>query len=80
GLAHHFVGKTMTEIISLVLFIFLGVSFLLYLRLKDSRYLKKTTREALREGLREEIEQERNESSARRGKFEKALKKAEGKE
>jgi len=69
----------MTEIIALTLFIILGISTLLFLRFRDSRYLKKMTRETISEELREEIESERSGAIIRRGKFERALKKAGGK-
>lgn len=49
---------------------------LVFLRQRESRYLKKRTREALRPALKEEIEKEREETLERQKKFNEAMKKA----
>lgn len=61
--------------------ILLGILFLgllggiAYLRLREGRYLKKSTKEALSKKLREEIDRERQDAERRKKKFDEQLKK-----
>ena len=54
------------------------VLLLVYTRIRDRRYEKMKTSEAMRPELWEEIEREREEALAKREKFREALKKARG--
>ncbi|MDO8462224.1 MAG: hypothetical protein Q7S98_05130 [Deltaproteobacteria bacterium] len=49
---------------------------LVFLRQRESRYLKKRTRDALAPRLKEEFEKEREETLERQKKFNEAMKKA----
>ena len=65
------------------LFIFVGLSivllgFLVYLRRKESQYLKKSTKETLSSELYEEIEKEREINLEKKHKFEEIMKEATG--
>ncbi len=70
----------MTILEALAAFFFaLGVMVLLiFLRLRENKYLKKTTQEAISKKLREEIEYETNEVLRKKEKFEQTLKQFSG--
>lgn len=66
----------------LILFTILGVAavvFLIYLFIRDRRYLKKPTREALGDDLRKEIEREKRLFETNKARFDDALEKAKKK-
>lgn len=56
-----------------------AMALLVLTRLRDRRYEKLKTSEAMSPALKEEIEKERGEALERREKFQGALKEAEGK-
>lgn len=64
-------------VISIISFLAV-VLLLVYTRIRDRRYEKLKTSEAMRPELWEEIEIEREEALAKREKFREALKKANG--
>ncbi len=56
----------------------LGVGLMLWLRIREQRYLKKSSKEALSKGMMQEIEQERETNGAKRRLFLEAMDKAGG--
>ena len=56
------------------------IAMLIYSFVRDRKYMRKKTRDAISEDLWEEIQVEREENSLRRERFTKALKDAENKE
>lgn len=63
--------------LSFVIFIFaLAIGFLAWLRYRDSRYLKKKTKDVLSPAVREMIENEKEEFIRKQQRFDSALGKA----
>ena len=63
-------------VLEVILFVVLCLGFLgwiSYLRIRENRYLKKKTRDAISKELHEEIEKEREESTRKRDKFKDLL-------
>lgn len=68
-------------VLETLLLVFLTLGFLalvVFLRIRENRYIKKSTKEALSPKLREEIEFEKSESIRKKEKFEKTLKEFTG--
>lgn len=63
-------------LISGIIVLFVAMGFLFWIRWKDSRYLKKQTRDILSKELRKEIEEEKAQFSRKKALFQKALQKA----
>jgi len=63
-------------IIVLVISFVLGVALLIYLRWRDRRYIRQSTRAALGRELKEEIQTERDDYARHKAHFEKSLEKA----
>lgn len=64
-------------VFEIILFILVSLGLLalaVYLRMKEQRYLKKKTKDALSKDLREEIELERSENIRKSEEFKKKLK------
>lgn len=60
---------------TLLILIVLGIfAYVIYLRVRETRYLKKKTSETFSKGLREEIEKEREDTLRKKKKFEETLK------
>lgn len=62
-------------ILALIFFV-LAIGFLFWIRLKESRYLRKPIRDILSEELRSEINEEKAQFYRKRALFQKALGKA----
>ena len=65
----------------IIIFIFITATLLggmIYLRIREQRYLKKKTKETVSKRLQEEIEKEKAESIRKKEKFESILKKFGG--
>lgn len=62
-----------------IIFLVLGLAVLVVFRIKDRRYLKKKTGQALGSDLKKEIEDERNEFARHKLLFQTALNKAKNK-
>ncbi len=65
-----------------LLFAFLCLGFLallVFLRLRENRYLKKSTKEAISQKLKEELEFEKSEAIRKKEKFEESLRLFSGK-
>ncbi len=63
----------------LAIFFALGVLALVgFLRIRENRYIKKSTQEAISKELREEIEHEKSEVIRKKEKFEQTLKQFSG--
>ena len=67
--------------VEIVIFIFITVSLLgwiVYLRIREQRYLKKKTKETVSKRLQEEIQKEKAENVRKKEKFETILKQLGG--
>jgi hypothetical protein len=67
--------------LEIILFVFLTLgcfALVFYFRVREQRYLKKKTKDALSKQLHEEIEQERSENIRKNEKFREELKKFGG--
>ncbi|GEM_PF-3302090 len=74
-------GRGAVNALEIILFIFLTLGAfvgIFYLRIKEQRYLKKKTKEALSPLLSAEIEKERSEEIRKKEKFEAELKRFGG--
>ncbi len=65
----------MSEIILFIVLSILLIAGLVWLRLRDRKYLKKKTRETLRPEILEELEKEKQEIERKKQAFEKELNK-----
>ncbi|KAB2843299.1 hypothetical protein F9K50_00025 [bacterium] len=70
----------MLEIIAWIVVFFAFVAGLVYLRVRENRYLKKKTREAIRPELLKEFEGEKQDALRRKAAFQDTLKKFSGPE
>lgn len=61
---------------TLIIVFILGVSFIIFLKIRDKKYLEKSVKDALGKNLKEEIEEEREMYYKHKEKFNKALKQA----
>lgn len=69
---------TLLEVL-LAIFLALGLlALVIFFRVRENRYLKKNTREALSSKLREEIELEKSEAIRKKEKFESILRQFSG--
>lgn len=66
-------------IILFLIILLVAIGLLVFVHIRDKRYLSKPVREVLGEELKEEIEKERNEFAQHQEKFQKALEKAKAK-
>ncbi len=70
---------TVFETLFAIFFALAVFALLVYLRIRENRYLKKSTPEAVSKKLRAEIEEEKAEVLRKKEKFEQTLKQFSGK-
>lgn len=70
----------MMEAIAWILVVVAVLAVLIWLRVRENRFLKKKTKDAIRPQLRREFEHEVEDAVRRKGAFQDALKKWEPKE
>ncbi len=66
--------KDRQEILIFILIVMVLLGGVIYFRIRENRFLKKKTKEALSKRLQEEIEKERSENIRKKEKFETILK------